>query len=408
MIFGRHDLVQDAPISRLDLLVCRNTLMYFNAETQAKILNRFHFALNDSGFLFLGKAEMLLTHANLFTPVNLQHRIFSLIATTRKRDRPILIADNINFVEEELNNNSNFYWQLRELAFDTGAIAQIIIDLNGTIVLANASARSQFGINSLDLGQPLQDLEISYRPLELRSHIERLYQEGQTIIIEDVVRNLNKNQTQYLDVQFIPLEGDNGEILGVSILFIDVTRYHDLQAQLQQANQELETANEELQSSHGGFIDVSSELKCGTQFEIFLPAIEVEKIEPKVSTSVLPEGKGELILVVDDEKDNLYMTQVLLETSGYRVLSAKDGLEAIAIFEQHNSEIELVLMDMMMPNLDGFNAISELVKITPQLKVIGLSGLIDEYSLAHNSKVKAFLAKPITAESLLTTIALRI
>ena len=68
MIFGRHDLVQDAPISRLDLLVCRNTMMYFNAETQARILARLHFALNNTGFIFLGKAEMLLTHANLFTP----------------------------------------------------------------------------------------------------------------------------------------------------------------------------------------------------------------------------------------------------------------------------------------------------------------------------------------------------
>ena len=63
VIFGRHDLIQDAPISRIDLLVCRNTLMYFNAETQARILDRFHFALDDGGYLFLGKAEMLLTHA---------------------------------------------------------------------------------------------------------------------------------------------------------------------------------------------------------------------------------------------------------------------------------------------------------------------------------------------------------
>src|SRR5262245_6661110 len=75
VIFGRHDLVQDAPISRLDLLVCRNTLMYLNAETQTKILARFHFALNDTGVLFLGKAEMLLTHGNLFVPLELRHRV---------------------------------------------------------------------------------------------------------------------------------------------------------------------------------------------------------------------------------------------------------------------------------------------------------------------------------------------
>src|SRR4029453_9190302 len=62
VIFGRNDLVQDAPISRVDLLVCRNALMYFNAETQSRILSRFHFALSPGGVLFLGKAYVLLSH----------------------------------------------------------------------------------------------------------------------------------------------------------------------------------------------------------------------------------------------------------------------------------------------------------------------------------------------------------
>ena len=76
MIFGRNYLVADAPISRLDLLICRNTLMYFNAETQGRILRRFHFALNDGGVLLLGKSEMMVSHPDLFTPNDLKHRIF--------------------------------------------------------------------------------------------------------------------------------------------------------------------------------------------------------------------------------------------------------------------------------------------------------------------------------------------
>jgi two-component system CheB/CheR fusion protein len=67
--FGRNDLVQDATISRIDLLVCRNTLMYFTAEMQARIRSRFHFALAESGVLFLGKAERLLRHRTLFQPI---------------------------------------------------------------------------------------------------------------------------------------------------------------------------------------------------------------------------------------------------------------------------------------------------------------------------------------------------
>ena len=76
VIFGRNDLVQDAPISRLDLLICRNTLMYFTAETQARILRHFHFALRDDGVLLLGKSEMMISHCDLFAPADLKKRVF--------------------------------------------------------------------------------------------------------------------------------------------------------------------------------------------------------------------------------------------------------------------------------------------------------------------------------------------
>jgi two-component system CheB/CheR fusion protein len=87
VIFGRNDLVQDAPISRNDLVVCRNTLMYLNADTQTHILRRFHFALADRGLLFLGKAEMLLSHGDLFTPIDLQRRVFPEGAETSRAQR---------------------------------------------------------------------------------------------------------------------------------------------------------------------------------------------------------------------------------------------------------------------------------------------------------------------------------
>src|SRR5438270_12901110 len=79
VIFGRNDLVSDAPISKIDLLVCRNTLMYFDAPTQTRVLNRFHFALRNGGYLFLGSAETLSSHANAFEPVDLNRRIFSKV-----------------------------------------------------------------------------------------------------------------------------------------------------------------------------------------------------------------------------------------------------------------------------------------------------------------------------------------
>ena len=76
VVFGTHDLLSDAPIPHLDLLSCRNVLMYFNSEAQAGILARFHSALRDTGILFLGRAEMLRPQGSLFSPVDLKARIF--------------------------------------------------------------------------------------------------------------------------------------------------------------------------------------------------------------------------------------------------------------------------------------------------------------------------------------------
>ncbi|MDX2242912.1 MAG: CheR family methyltransferase [Leptolyngbyaceae cyanobacterium bins.302] len=222
VIFGRHDLVQDAPISRLDLLVCRNTLMYFNAETQTRILDRFHFALNDTGILFLGKAEMLLTHANLFNPISLQYRIFRRVPKANRRDRLLLFPPT---PEEITGSGIEQHVHLREAAFEAVPYAQLVVDQNSNLILANAPARSLFGLNLLDQGRPLQDLEVSYRPVELRSPIEQACRERRTINLTDVARHLRDEDSQYLDIQIVPLEDTDGQVIGVSITFIEVTRY---------------------------------------------------------------------------------------------------------------------------------------------------------------------------------------
>jgi two-component system, chemotaxis family, CheB/CheR fusion protein len=188
VIFGRHDLVQDAPISRLDLLVCRNTLMYFNADAQARILARLHFALNPTGALFLGKAEMLLTHTDLFTPLSLQHRIFTKVSKTNMRDRLLVLAQTD---DEEASNRLAVHVRLRETALNATPLAQLVVDCAGNLVIANHSARSMFGISLQSVGSPLRDLEISYRPIELRSRIEQVYSDRHPIVISDVVRHLS-------------------------------------------------------------------------------------------------------------------------------------------------------------------------------------------------------------------------
>jgi two-component system CheB/CheR fusion protein len=258
VIFGRHDLVQDAPISRLDLLVCRNTLMYFNAETQARILARLHFALNDTGVIFLGKAEMLLTHANLFTPRHLKFRIFTKVPKPNLRDRLLVLAQG---GDTEAGDRLMGQVRLRDLAIDATPVPQLFVDAQGNLALANQSLRNLFGMNPRDVGRPFYELELSYRPLELRSHIEQVEITRQSVSLTNVERSLPDGQTQYLDVQLIPLLDNGGNCLGVGISFQDTTRYRQLRADLEKNKQELETAYEELQSTNEELETANEELQ---------------------------------------------------------------------------------------------------------------------------------------------------
>jgi CheY-like chemotaxis protein len=160
--------------------------------------------------------------------------------------------------------------------------------------------------------------------------------------------------------------------------------------------------------SHGGFINVYSEIGKGSQFTLYLPAHETESLEQvERQQAQLPLGHGELILVVDDEESIREITRGTLETFGYRVLTASDGTEAVALYAENKDEIEIVLTDMMMPFMDGPATIRALKRLNPQIKIIAASGLAanDKAVEAQNVGVKNFLPKPYTAEKLLTTLA---
>lgn len=119
----------------------------------------------------------------------------------------------------------------------------------------------------------------------------------------------------------------------------------------------------------------------------------------------MPAGCGESILVVEDEEELLEITKKILEIHGYKVIKASDGKEAIALYSQHKEEIKVVLIDVMMPVMDGSASIRELRKVSPEIKIIAISGLIEKDKLAEVADLaNAFLSKPYATEKLLQTI----
>ena len=256
VIFGRHDLIQDAPISRVNLLICRNTLMYFNTEAQNRILARFHFALCPDGVLFLGKAEMMFP-AQRFTPIDLRRRVFKKIAKDGWRDRMAIM--NQAAEDDASGNGSN--GPMYPAVFDAAPHAQIAIDSAGALAMANDRARSVFNILPSDLGRPIQDLEISYRPLELRSLIDQAMRERRPVTVKDLEWQVLGREPRFFEVSIVPLIDGGGRTLGISVAFDDVSGVQELQAQLNRARHDLETAYEELQSTNEELETTNEELQ---------------------------------------------------------------------------------------------------------------------------------------------------
>ncbi|NJD78842.1 MAG: PAS domain S-box protein [Candidatus Methanoperedens sp.] len=157
---------------------------------------------------------------------------------------------------------------------------------------------------------------------------------------------------------------------------------------------------------HGGFITVYSEVGKGTAVRVYLPAIRTEIQETQEQQLELLVGNGEWILVAEDEESIRDVTFSTLEMSGYKVLMANDGADAVALYAENMDRIKVVLMDMMMPVMDGQAGIRAIRRVNPEVKIIAVSGLAEKDRLAKVEGIaNAFLPKPYTAERLLKTIS---
>ena len=240
LIFGRHDLVQDPPISRIDLVACRNTLMYFTPQVQLGVLATLQFALNPGGYLFLGNSEALVNGSQLFAAVDLRHRIFQ---------------KNGSLSENSLHSSltparSPSLWRtesgrLAEAVLESGAIPQLVVDSESRIVLANREARRLFSLAPFEVGRPLREASLGLGSVDLHAPAERAIRTLQHVTVIEVALDPRPDSSVTFDAVIAPLQGGGGAVIS----FVDVSRYERLRSELEQSQRELESAYEELQSA---------------------------------------------------------------------------------------------------------------------------------------------------------------
>ncbi|WP_426000413.1 CheR family methyltransferase [Caulobacter sp. DWR1-3-2b1] len=271
VIFGRHNVVYDAPISRIDLLVCRNLLIYLESETQDIVLPRLHYALASDGYMFLGKAETQLARSGLFNPLEMKHRIFTKVPQEWRRPLNPGFGATLGSRPEASSNDPRLF----ELVLNEASTAFLVIDETGVVILANLAAHGLLGVGEPDVGRPFQDLPISYRPVELRAQIDAAFRHRRSVRLSDQEYRPTGLEAIRLTIDVRPLYRPDGSVHAVLLSFSDDTQGYGLRRELevlqenlensieelQSANEELETTNEELQSTNEELETTNEELQ---------------------------------------------------------------------------------------------------------------------------------------------------
>jgi two-component system CheB/CheR fusion protein len=261
VIFGRNNLIDDAPISRLDLLVCRNTLMYFNADTQGRILRHFHFALRPFGVLMLGKSEMMISHRDQFVPNELKHRIFRPAPqTSNLQSRLTAIA-----TERMEPADSEQERRLREAALDIAPEPHVVVSASGLLTFANIAARVLLDIGDHQIGSPFADLRLASEPVDLRNSVAQAIRDRRSVAVGEVEFRPQRGEPRHLEITILPLTLSENVATGALIVFEDMSRLASLKGELENNRKDLEAAYEELQSTIDELETTNEELQSANE-----------------------------------------------------------------------------------------------------------------------------------------------
>lgn len=276
VIFGRHDLIKDPPIASLDLLICRNVLIYMEREQKTKVLERFAFALKPGGVLFLGKSEGVQDVEEAFEPVWAQGRIYrraptrhgAFLARPHDAARVPKGEGQINAAVRAGGEDMRVEEAFRHLLLQSVSVLLIGVDRDWKVNLWNKAAERHFGVKvEKAVGRPLFEVADNLPADRLSKVMKQALREKRTIELRDAP--CNTKGVRFLDIECTPLASRSGDGNLLMVAW-DATGRHDaedaqkemfaelrkesakssqISENLQSANEELETLNEELQST---------------------------------------------------------------------------------------------------------------------------------------------------------------
>jgi two-component system CheB/CheR fusion protein len=257
IIFGYLDLVNNAPISKIDLLICRNVLNNFDSQTQANILFRLHFALVDSGFLCVGQVENLTNDRQFFIPVSMKHLIFAKAENLTLQEQLLIRPQpSDREVPDPVISQIIHFWQA---AFQTSPLAQFAVDRRGRPIGVSNRAYTLFGLKEDDLGARVQDLQFG-QVANLEVLMEQLNRDRREIHQKNVQLTTSHGRT-YFDIYITPIIKPNGSLLGANITFIDVTNHIKLEKELKSSNSQLTKVCSELELTKKRLSSANAELE---------------------------------------------------------------------------------------------------------------------------------------------------
>lgn len=295
--FGRQDLTADAPISHLDLLICRNVLIYFNAKLQHKLLYRFDFAMNRGGYIFFGKSESTALGSKFFEVVSQKWRIFQKTANItelRPAERRLALIEESTIGQAVTESRKeitklDFY---NQAIINNISLALIVLDRNNLVTTWNRQAEEMWLIKAdYALGRNFYEIGMGDRIPGINDALRETMKEKRKVLLEDKEITVPRGDKKYLDLTVVPLIDQNRELQGAILLMDDVTEDKMLRDELGRSNEDLkelnaklETTNEEMESTNEELETTAEELQSTTE-ELETSNEELQSTNEELETS---------------------------------------------------------------------------------------------------------------------------